>query len=240
MIRSMLLLILSLPALADVHIMHCPFGCPENPASNDLLIKHSYALSNNPTTKFADWVAYEVDVRNFGDSPGRTWKADPDLEDSETLEPNDYKGASTALKIDRGHQAPLATFAGSMHWIELNQLSNITPQRSDLNQGAWVALETAIRDASIFRSSVFVITGPVYETQQSDMPNADESHKVPSGYFKIAYNQKGGVGFLMDQDTPRSTDYCSTIKSLSTISNKVLFKLPSIPESTQMKSRLGC
>lgn len=239
MLRFFLLLFTPL-ALAETHIMHCPLGCPDSPTSNDLVIKYSYALSNNPATKFADWVAYEVDVRNFGDSPGRAWKKDPVLDDSETLEPADYSGASSALKVDRGHQAPLASFASSMHWSELNQLSNITPQKSDLNQGAWVKLETAIRDASKFRSSIFVITGPLYESQETAMPGADETHKVPSGYFKIAYDENGGVGFIMDQDTPRNENYCNKIKSVSTIDSKTSFALPSIPFSSQMKARLGC
>ncbi len=63
-------------------------------------------------TKFADWVTYEVDVVNFGDSPGRSWKSDPLLSKDSTLEPGDYKSANTStLKADRGHQAPLASIA---------------------------------------------------------------------------------------------------------------------------------
>ena len=37
-------------------------------------------------------------------------KADPLLEDPETLEPADYKDANRVLKTNRGHQAPLASF----------------------------------------------------------------------------------------------------------------------------------
>ncbi len=67
----------------DVLSVHCP-------PDNDLVFGHITALSSNPTTKFTDWVAYEVDVLYFGPSPGQ------------------------------GHQAPLASFAGSHHWDELN------------------------------------------------------------------------------------------------------------------------
>jgi endonuclease G len=71
-------------------------------------------------------VAYEVNVLNFGDSPGRNWGNDPLIDDDESLEEPDYKGAFKQLKTDRGHQAPLASFAGHRAWSELNYLSNIT------------------------------------------------------------------------------------------------------------------
>ena len=123
---------LSPSANADILSLHCPVGCPSNPTENDLVFSHLYALSNNPETKFADWVSYEVDVLNFGDTPGRKWKAAPLLEKNKTLEPSDYKKVSD-ISSDRGHQAPLA---GSRYWCELNYLSNITPQNKYLNQGA--------------------------------------------------------------------------------------------------------
>ena len=127
------------------------------------------------------------------------------LEDNETLEPSDYSGASNAIGIDRGHQAPLASFAGSRYWSELNHLSNITPQRKALNQGPWMRLEQAVRDAVEFRDSMFVMTGPLYESEEDGMPNS-ESHTVPSGYWKIIYDSDGNAaGFVMDQAALRTT-----------------------------------
>jgi endonuclease G len=228
--------------IADVRSVHCPIECPANPQGNDLVFAHLYALSNNPKTKFADWVAYEVDVLNFGDTPGRKWKADPLLEDEETLEPDDYKSAnSSSLKADRGHQAPLASFAGSRYWSELNYLSNITPQHKDLNQGPWKNLEDAVRKAVKFRSSLFVITGPVFEGEPLALPKADEPHQVPSGYFKVIYNMKGeSVSFFMPQSMARSADYCSAKKSLDKISTRVKFKLPNFSESDSLLQMIGC
>ena len=227
-------------ANAEMHIMHCPHGCPNSPDGNDLLIKYSYALSNDPTTKFADWVAYEVDVRNFGDSPGRAWKADPVLDDAETLEPDDYQGASRAIKIDRGHQAPLASFAGSPHWSELNVLSNITPQRSALNQGPWVKLEQAVRDGAAFRRSLFVITGPLYESTEAAMPNS-EPHRVPSAYWKVIYDKdRKAAGFVMDQELARNADYCAQGQPITEIARRAGLTLPALTEAPEMRGRLGC
>ena len=44
-----------------------------------------------------------------------------------------------------------------------NYLSNITPQLSKLNQGAWKELETAVRKLSATGADVWVVTGPLLE-----------------------------------------------------------------------------
>ena len=48
--------------------MHCLLGCPSlDIVGNDVVFNYTYALSSNSKTKFADWVAYQVNVLNFGD-----------------------------------------------------------------------------------------------------------------------------------------------------------------------------
>lgn len=225
---AILFAIVTSSASADVLSVHCPLGCPSNQTNNDLVFGHLYAFSNNPQTKFADWVSYEVDVINFGDTPGRKWAVNPLLDETETLEASDYKGASSsALQADRGHQAPLASFAGSRHWSELNYLSNITPQDKDLNQGPWKNLEEAVRNAVSFRKSLFVITGPIYETDMTSMPGADEEHQVPSAYFKVIYDKSGKTAaFIMQQSAGRNDDYCQTTALLEQVNASVGFELP--------------
>ncbi len=101
----------------ELHHPLCLFGCPsETPLTNDLIIREIYVLSSNDTTKFADWVAYKITRETIGPGRARTWKADPMLADSETLEPADYKQAHALLDTDRGHQVPLASFSGTPHW----------------------------------------------------------------------------------------------------------------------------
>lgn len=234
-------ILLTSPAYADVLSVHCPLGCPSSPGSNDLVFTHTYALSNNPVTKFADWVAYEVDVTNFGESPGRNWKSDPLLDESETLEEADYKGASKALNVDRGHLAPLASFAGSKYWYELNHLSNITPQAKDLNQGPWRLLEESVRSAARYRDSLYVITGPFYTPPTKKLPEADEDHSIPSGYFKIIYDSKGNyAAFLMNQDIARNTPFCSTKTTLGKVSERTSIVVPQLKSTRHVLQRLGC
>ena len=213
----------------EIHAPQCLYGCPiGSPASNDLIFREIYILSSNDTTKFADWVAYKVTKDTIGPTAERRWKPDPDLAENETLEPNDYRGAHAELETDRGHQVPLASFTSTEHWETTNYLSNITPQKSDLNQGPWVRLEGAVRNLAKADdvAAVYVMTGTLYERDMPDMPEADEDHKVPSGYWKIiSVDSDEGIKvavFEFDQETSRGADFCAEqfVSGISTIEAK--------------------
>ena len=213
---AMVVTVLTMPADAqEIHADLCLHGCPSgSPATNDIVIRGIYILSSNDTTKFADWVAYRVTEKTIGPTAERVWKADPWLAGNETLEPKDYTGAFSALKTDRGHQAPLASFTSTHNWEDTNHLSNITPQKSALNRGAWVNLESTVRTLAKkpVTAAVFVMTGPLYEREMPSLPKADESHRVPSSYWKIITTERNGVvkiaAFLFDQETERKAKFC--------------------------------
>ena len=213
---AMVLTILVSPVAAqEIHAALCLHGCPSgSPATNDIVIRNVYVLSSNDGTKFADWVAYRVTKSTIGATAARVWKPDPWLAENETLEPRDYTGAFRELNTDRGHQAPLASFTSVDNWEATNYLSNITPQKSQLNRGVWVDLENAVRMLAKQpdTDAVYVMTGPLYERQMPDMPGADESHRVPSGYWKIVSTETAGsikiAAFVFDQETERNASFC--------------------------------
>lgn len=214
--RAILLLmcvVLACPAwaipLEKVQLELCPFGLPLGTSdANDLVVRDIYALSANPTTKFADWVVYRLDPCTVRGPKitDRDWKADALLHPDVTLEEKDYEDVGKLTSYQRGHQAPLAGFKGTKSWDKSNYLSNITPQTDDLNTGAWEKLEAAERQLAL-GNEVFVMTGTVYEREMPGLPQADEPHKVPSGYWKIivtGYPSKlKAVGFFFDQNTPK-------------------------------------
>jgi endonuclease G len=78
------------------------------PAEAQTLVREAYTLNNNSHRKFANWVAYKITKASLASGRSRSWKRDPDLPAADTLAPAAYKGASAALAVDRGHQAPLA------------------------------------------------------------------------------------------------------------------------------------
>ncbi|MEX0958505.1 MAG: DNA/RNA non-specific endonuclease [Burkholderiales bacterium] len=215
-----LALVLAIPVASaafgqEIHSEHCLHGCPlGGKPTDDLVIRDIYILRSNNMTKLADWVAYRVTQDTIGRSQRRNWRADPLLQDHERLEPDDYRGANAALRVDRGHQAPLASFSGTEYWPETNYLSNITPQRSALNQGPWMRLERAVRTLAKTQDvdNVYVQTGPLFERPMPLLPNADKAHMVPSGYWKIVAIPEGETisvaAFVMEQETPRNADLC--------------------------------
>lgn len=198
-------------ARPEIHCKHFfngyPFGTP---ATNDLIIRDLYALSSNDDTKFADWVAYRLTLHEVDGALdlGRNWKTEEWLDESETLEAADYNGASTAHDYDRGHQAPLGSFKNSVYAAQTNLLSNITPQRANLNRGPWLKLENAIRALVQQHRLAYVMTGPLYERAMPLLPKANEKHIVPSGYWKVVIVPTGTntfehAAFIMDQDSGR-------------------------------------
>jgi len=216
-------------AFPEIHCKHFFYGYPTGtPSTNDLIIRDVYALSSNDYTKFADWVAYRLDRETVsGESKTeRKWKADPWLDDEETLEPDDFKNVSD-LRMDRGHQAPLASFKGTEYAADTNFLSNITPQKSDLNQGAWVRLENKERDLALSYGEIYVITGPLYEKEMPKLPNADEVHVIPSGYWKIiliktgnALNSISVASFIFDQESKRGDELIDHLATIDEIERR--------------------
>ncbi len=210
----------------QVHSKHWIYGLPQGtPLTNSLIIRDIYALSNNDKTKFADWVAYRLtpyEVLGTLDLE-RKWRAEPWLSKEETLEPSrpdDYKGANAKpFGYDRGHQAPLAAFKGSRYASQANYFTNITPQKRELNQGPWRILEDRVRRIVKRGSTLWIMTGPIYKRDMPPLPNADESHVVPSGYWKIITgvwnrNQLRTVAFVMDQNTPRNSPLKNHLKTV--------------------------
>jgi len=185
-------------------------------------------------------VAYRLTAKEVnGDvKTKRNWKADPYLEDAETLEPPDYKGAHSMFHYDRGHLAPLGSFKGTDSWDETNYLSNIVPQKNDLNGGPWEKLESAIRRLTNIYEVVYAITGPVYSRKMPDLPNADESHIVPSGFYYIVCVETNegisAVAFYFDQDTHKKNKPFDHLVTIDEIEKKTgLDFLRLLPDSLE-------
>lgn len=231
---------------AELHTFHCLHGCPIGAAGiDDVVVREIYTLASNDLTKMADWVAYRVTPDSIGPSGVRRWTADPWIDPEETLEPDDYDGAPAALGIDRGHQAPLAAFSGTPFANDTNALSNITPQGAGLNQAAWQRLEARENDlAKRENIAVYVTTGPLFERVMPPLPQADERHRVPSGYWKVIATTDGRASaFIMDTAAPRTLDHCDarvTIEEVELRTRLGLFPRLATRAFKDLSPALGC
>lgn len=222
----------------------CLLGCPRSQNSDARIIqRYLYVLANNSQTKLADWVAYVVDADLSGPERRRNWRADPELADDETLEPQDYDDAYSMRGFDLGHQAPLASFAASTHWAETNFLSNITPQNSNLNRGRWARLERAERAlAERYDTDVYVITGPLFERPMPSLPHANESMTTPSGYWKVIALADGRVAGFVFENGPGRGSYCNAEREIEEIELRSGLDLfpDAAPQDGSLGSDLGC
>lgn len=237
-------------AFAENCLLNCPTG-----KSGQVVTRQIYTLQNNAKTKFADWVAYKVTKSTIdGPSRTRTWKADPLIAAANTLEPADYTNANEVLGVDRGHQVPLANFSNSPYWADTNYLSNITPQAANLNQGAWVRLEDAERVIARTGKDLYVVSGPLYERNFGTLPGADESHVIPSGYFKVLMTNVNGTisasAYIMEQDLAKTASFCPREVTIDEVERRaginIMPALESYREPTiegqvgGLKKALGC
>jgi endonuclease G, mitochondrial len=252
---------------SGMSISHCLNGaCPRGAApSNDIVVREIYALSNNGDTKFADWVAYHPTRETIATSNAlnRKWDKDPLLDESVTLEPSirsfqdDYKGAYEKLNVQRGHLAPLTLFAGTEFWRTTNYYSNIVPQQAALNGGPWEALEDAEKTASFGLRELFVVTGPLYEIEMNCdpsipeserkgcLPNADENHVVPSGFWKVVSNRTGSkkAAFIFPQTAGGRDSHCeyrTSIEEVELRASLTLFPGSDQASESSLYPDLGC
>ena len=150
------------PALPDGLLgnEHLRWGFPGGGCTP--LVKEVFITCHDAQKRVPEWVTYhltredlaQVEVERTDD-----FRPDPELSDEERAELADYRGSG----YDRGHMAPAADFKRSRLAMSTTfLLSNMAPQRPQLNRGRWAMLEDAVRQLANDHGSVWIYTGPLY------------------------------------------------------------------------------
>ena len=221
-------------SLQNIHSHHwqglMPYYKNDSSRSYKILIHDPFIIRFNVKTNLADWVAYNLNpnkVWGFSKQQ-REWKRDPFLQ-KQSLSDKDYKGASR-YGYDRGHLAPLGSFKGSALSYQHQYLTNIAPQKKDLNRGPWKRLENQIRQFVLKGKEVKVLTGLLYG-QSEDMIknyktppppwNVQKMKYVPSGFWKIISTKIKGIlnvcSFIMPQNASSKSSFKKYIVPLKEI-----------------------
>jgi endonuclease G len=218
-----------------------PFGTPKVITTEKvtLLCRKMYALAHSPSRHTAYWSAeHLIGQQQLADSPRvNSFKADPDLPDSEAAKPSDYAGTG----YDQGHMSPV----GDMHldavaMLESFYLSNMVPQAPMNNRDGWNHLEYYVRGASMKYHDVYVITGPIYKCNPCKAIGKDNV-MVPTHLYKIVYSPqlKQTLTFLVEnvpfteKEFPALVTNLATVQQLAGITFFPSLKGP-INEATQM------
>ena len=195
--------------LAECESFFADVGLPvhvarDGVAQPTLLCRQGYLLAHNNDTRISDWVLEALSAHQTSGQATRKksrFKPDPDLPAEHRATLGDYKGSG----YDRGHQAPAADFkSGQPMMDESFYLSNMAPQVGvGFNRGVWRQLEEYVRDLLQTRERLIVITGPVYQAPEINVP-ADKTIganrvAVPAAFYKIVYDPRSerALSFLL-------------------------------------------
>jgi endonuclease G len=152
----------------------------------------------------------------------RNFKVDKNLKES--AKDSDYRGSG----YDRGHLARQADMRGRSTLCEREALyfTNIAPQLPDLNRKVWVKLEDYVQKWAISHDSLWVYTGPIYDSEREYLHNRGRV-EIPDSFFKIIVAINGVDGkrllkilpFIIDQDSQneRIDSYIVDVDSIESL-----------------------
>lgn len=189
--------------------------------------KRNYSMLYDAAGRIALWVAYPLCSEYMGSGRTDAWGYDPKIPDR--YEPVLRKGWPEG-GYDRGHQIPSGSRnANTSMNRQTFYYTNMTAQVSKFNQGLWANLENKVRGYCSVCDTLYVVTGPVFDSDDPDKRTYTEDNNgnqvvVPDGYFKVLlrYNISSAtyysVAFLYDnRDYGRSQPDRSDLRSVSEI-----------------------
>lgn len=218
-------------------------GLPESKRDLIILRNRAYLLGYDQQRRNPAWVAYRLHYTGPDkETPTRPTSFEPDLRLSNPVQSQDYTGSG----FDRGHMAPnygIAKCYGAEAQKETFLMSNISPQRHELNAGLWKNLEMrAIHNYVPRYRELWVITGPIYKKQMAR--TIPSGVALPDAFFKIFLDEFDGrircLAFIMHQDADRRGKLKRKLCSIDEIEEKTglrFFPRLSSEIQHQLKSR---
>ena len=244
-IRSVCYGLLALVALETVvaQVPQLPARLVNNPhvrwghagGNCELLVQRYYIICEDKTHRVPRWVTYRLGRENLRDNVQREsnpFHADRRLPRGERSEQSDY--AHTGY--DMGHMAPAGDFhRGARAMYETFLMSNMAPQRPNLNRVIWRRLEDQIRRIARDHGTIWVFTGPLYLNAAGNAAVAPDKFigrnrvAVPTHYFKIVlcehadHNQEMFAFIMPNQQAPfarPALDYLVSVDSVERLTGR--------------------
>jgi endonuclease G len=145
-----------------------------------VLTNIGYVVGYSEARKNPSWVCYRLSQVGSLKAPPRPQQFTVDTRTGARVRPADYTGSG----YDRGHMAPnyaIAICYGSAAQLETFLMSNILPQKPNLNRRIWERLEQVeIKEYAQRFKAVWVIVGPVFDAQP---PRLRSGVAVPKACF---------------------------------------------------------
>jgi len=216
---------------------HLRWGSPGGSCTS--LDKQYYVTCHDGARRVPEWVSYHLTRESLQGNASRrdNFRADQELAAGERSELADYRGSG----FDRGHMAPAAAFKRSRAAMSATfLLSNIAPQRPQLNRRIWRRLEAQVREVAREQGSVWVVTGSLYLDSDDPRRRIGDRVGVPTHFYKVIFAEpetgaRAMYGFVIPNDSttiagePR--EYMFTVDHIEGLAELDFFNL--LPEAEE-------
>lgn len=148
----------------------------------------SYYSAYSEKKKNPIWVAYRLDSFKGQNKLQRLTKFMTDLRTKSKVNQRIYSKTG----YDKGHMCPNSAIAaryGKRGQAETFLMSNICPQKPDLNRKVWERLERLEEAYANKFGGIWVITGPIFDQHVELLGNQIE---IPDAFFKILVDEDKG------------------------------------------------
>ncbi|MBN1554900.1 MAG: DNA/RNA non-specific endonuclease [Phycisphaerae bacterium] len=210
---------------------HAYAGLPKTDKPLTILHNIGYVAGYCETLKNPAWVVYCVAAAKKPVTHKRPPRFKVDIRTKAKVRHEDYSRSG----YDRGHMAPnyaIDTRYGREAQLETFLMSNVCPQKPNVNQGVWRELEMLIaKDYTNRYGEVWVIIGPIFDQGKKTI---GDGVSVPCRFFMIlATETKDGVrvlAFIIPQSAPQKANperYLTSVNEIEKLTGlDVLHELP--------------
>lgn len=219
---------------AEASVQHMEY--PAYETCEDIVEYSGFTSSYNHSTLVPEWVAYELTAEELNwayDSQSSNFSRDPNLKGPQSSR-EDYSHSGW----DKGHMAPKADMRWSekSYW-ESHYFTNVCPQNHELNAGDWNTLEKSVRRWAKQYGTVWVVCGPIFESDALGTIGAAHVH-IPDAFYKAllvrdSQGQYHTIGFVMPNESTHHSfkSYACTVNSLEERIGRDLF--PALDDSVE-------
>ena len=182
------------PALPSAPSVHLALGTPvdADPSDDEVMVKPEYALSYNRARNAANWVSWELNASYLGSVRRHRSTFLPD----DALPAGWYRvrhGDYSGSPYDRGHILPAEDRTRTPEANRATfRLTNVLPQRHELNVGPWLRLEEYCHALAAKEGrELYIMAGGIFPAHPETIGHGVS---VPEAFFKIAVVLSPGEG----------------------------------------------
>jgi endonuclease G, mitochondrial len=192
------------------------------------------------------WVAYKLTpVPDRTPSMERPTRFTTDKRASNQVKHGDYDKSG----YDRGHMAPnyaISALYGKKAQLETFLMTNITPQKPNLNRKIWQRLEEVeVKYFTRLAKTIWVTTGTVFDDKMEHLKTAPHV-QIPTAFFKLYAMQAGGKTYLLAFLMPQTVNgnepldqYVVTVDTIEALTGLDFFHELDDKEETALESTLN-